>query len=63
MTTEERIEKNLMRILRAGAASGSIGIISMSDIDTMLQAMRDIMSESYIAGSNACHKVITEGKV
>ena len=62
MTPEERIEKNLMRVLGAGAKSGSIGIISLQDIDIMRQSMRDIMSESYIAGSNACHKVIAEDR-
>ena len=60
MSSEERIEKNLMRILRAGVSSGSIGIIAMDDIDSMLKTMRDIMSESYIAGSNACHKAMKD---
>ena len=63
MTPEERIDGALMRVLRAGVTSGSIGIISLEDIDPMLQAMRYIMSESYIDGSNACHKAMAEGKV
>ena len=63
MTPEERIEKNLMRVLGAGMSSGSISYIEMEDFDSMCEVMRDIMSESYIAGSNACHKAMTEGKV
>ena len=64
MTPKERIDENLLRVLRAGVSSGSISIIAMDDysIGSMLKTMRDIMSESYIAGSNACHKVMTEGK-
>ena len=62
MTPEERIDENLLRVLRSGVSSGSIGIIAMDDIDSMLKTMRDIMGESYIAGSDACHKVMTEGK-
>ena len=62
MTPKERIDENLLRVLRAGVSSGSVGIIAMDDIDSMLNTMRDIMSESYIAGSNACHKVMAEDR-
>ena len=59
MTPEERIDKNLNRVLNA--AGSSLGYFTIQkNIDDMRQAMRDIMSESYIAGSNDCHKIITE---
>ena len=60
MTPEKLIETNLMRVLGAGAKSSSIRVISLEDINPMIQAMRDIMSEAYIAGSNDCHKIMTE---
>ena len=56
MTPEEQIDENLLRVLRAGESSVRANTILLNDIDSMRQAMRDIMSESYIAGSNACHK-------
>ena len=60
MTPEERIDENLLRVLRAGESSVRANTILLNDIDSMRKAMRDIMSESYIAGSNACHKAMKE---
>ena len=59
MTPEERIDEAIDRVLMAG------GMVSLKwcrrpKLDKMRQAMRDIMSESYIAGSNACHKAMKE---
>ena len=58
MTPDDRIKANMARVLSTGVASGSIGHIRIGDFNSMCEAMRDIMSESYIAGSNACHKVM-----
>ena len=63
MTPEERIKRNLMRVLGAGMSSGSISYIEIEDFDSMCEAMRNIMSEAYIDGSNDCHKIMTEIKV
>ena len=63
MTPEERIEKNLMRVLSAGVSSSNIVITSLDDVDSMLKTMRDIMSESYIAGSDACHKATLDATI
>ena len=58
MTPEERIDKNLSRVLNA--AGTSLGYFAQKNIDDLRQAMRDIMSEAYIDGSNDCHKIMTE---
>ena len=63
MTPEERIDKNLLRILSAGEGEMLNVALNESSVQAMRKAMRDIMSESYIAGSNDCHKIMTEGKV
>ena len=60
MTPEERIDENLLRVLRAGEGVMLNGALNENSVKAMRKAMRDIMSESYIAGSNACHKAMKE---
>lgn len=61
LTAEQQIDANIDSILRASGSALSHYCIQ-SDIDAMRKAMREIMSASYIAGSNACHKILTGSK-
>ena len=60
MTPEGRIGENLLRVLRAGKGVMLDGALNENSVKAMRKTMRDIMSESYIDGSNACHKTMTE---
>ena len=61
-SAEQRIDEALDRVLRA---SGSrLANYSMpSTLERMRKEMREIMSESYIAGSNDCHRAIKGDKL
>lgn len=61
LSSEQQIDANIDSILRASGSALSHHCIQ-SDIDAMRKAMRDIMSRSYIAGSNDCHKILTGDK-
>lgn len=61
MTPEQRIDAALDRILRA-AGSGLRHYTMPSVLDDLRSTMRDIMSESYIAGSDACHRAMQEAR-
>ena len=61
LSGEQQIDANIDSILRASGSALSHHCIQ-SDIDAMRKAMRDIMSRSYIAGSNDCHKILTGDK-
>jgi hypothetical protein len=57
VTPEQRIDANLERILKISGSSlrnYSLGVTK----DKLREAMRSIMSESYIAGSNAAWKIL-----
>lgn len=53
MTPEERIDAALDSVLRA-SGSALRNYTTQKTIDEMREAMRKIMSDSYIAGSNDC---------
>lgn len=61
LSGEQQIDANIDSILRASGSALNHHCIQ-SDIDAMRKAMRDIMSRSYIAGSNDCHKILTGSK-
>lgn len=61
LTAEQQIDANIDSILRASGSALNHHCIQ-SDIDAMRKAMREIMSASYIAGSNDCHKILTGNK-
>lgn len=50
MTPEQRIDANIRAILQAWSSDGDKTIAQ----ENMREAMRRIMSESYIKGSNNC---------
>lgn len=61
LTAEQQIDANIDSILKpSGSALNHYCI--QSDIDAMREAMRKIMSASYIAGSNDCQKILTGNK-
>lgn len=61
LTANHQIDANIDSILRASGSALNHHCIQ-SDIDAMRKAMREIMSKSYIAGSNDCHKILTGNK-
>ncbi len=61
LSGEQQIDANIDSILRASGSALNHHCIQ-SDIEAMRKAMRDIMSRSYIAGSNDCHKILTGDK-
>jgi hypothetical protein len=58
MTPEERIDEALDSVLRA-SGSGLKNYTMQLTLDRMREAMKAVMVASYIAGSNACHKAMT----
>lgn len=59
MTPEQRIDNNLDWILRA--AGTSLKNYTMpSSLDKMRNAMREVMSDSYIQGSNDCYQAMLD---
>ena len=61
MTPEQRIDANLDAVLRA-AGSALKNYTMPSTLAAMREAMRKVMSDSYIAGSNDCHRAISNNK-
>lgn len=61
MTPEERIDDAVNRILKASNASQLRFYMPLTQ-DRLREAMRQIMSESYIAGSDAMAKIVQEGR-
>ena len=57
MTLQQRIDAALDTILKASGSSLKHYTMQKT-LDDMREAMRKIMSESYIAGSNDCFKAI-----
>lgn len=59
MTPAERIDANLDAVLRASGSA--LRYFSQPLVlSNMREAMRKIMSESYIAGSDAAHRAIMD---
>jgi hypothetical protein len=57
MTPEQRIDANLDLVLRASGSSLDRYWPS-STMAAMREAMRKVMRDSYIQGSNDCHKAM-----
>ncbi len=57
---QQRIDDALDRVLRA-SGSRLANYTMPSTLKAMRDEMRSIMSESYIAGSDACHRAIKGG--
>ena len=51
MTPEERIDANIDKVLRAGGSALKYHTMQLT-LDRLRNAMREIMSESYIVGAN-----------
>lgn len=60
-TPQQRIDDALDRVLRA-SGSKLANYTMPSALKAMRDEMRAIMSESYIAGSDACHRAIKGGR-
>ena len=60
MTPEQRIDANLDSVLRA-SGSALKHYTMPGTLKAMRDAMRKVMSESYIKGSNDCHKAMVGG--
>lgn len=58
ITYEERIDTALESVLNASGTSLKHYSVQ-SNLDNMREAMRKIMSESYIEGSNAAWRILT----
>lgn len=61
MTPEQRIDANLDSVLRASGSSLK-NYTMPGTLEAMREAMRKVMSESYIQGSNDCHKAMAGGR-
>lgn len=61
MTPEQRIDANLDSVLRASGSSLKHYTMP-STLEAMREAMRQAMSDSYIRGSNDCHKAMKGGR-
>lgn len=59
MTPEQRIDANLDSVLRA-SGSALKHYTMPGTLDDMREAMRKIMSKSYLAGSDACHRAYAD---
>lgn len=57
MTPEQRTDANLDSVLRASGSALKHYTLP-GTLEAMREAMRKVMSESYIQGSNDCHKVM-----
>ncbi|WP_285275276.1 hypothetical protein [Halopseudomonas bauzanensis] len=61
MTSEQRIDAALDSVLRA-SGSALRHYTMPSTLEAMREAMRKVMSDSYIRGSNDCHKAMKGGR-
>lgn len=61
MTPEQRIDEALESVLRASGSSLK-NYTMPSNLEKMREAMRKVMSDSYIAGSNAMYEVLKKDK-
>ena len=61
MSPEERIDANLDAVLRASGSALRYFSQPLT-LAAMREAMRKIMSDSYIAGSNAVHRAMKGGR-
>ena len=61
MTPQERIDAALDSVLKASGSALKYHTMQLT-LDRMREAMRKIMSDSYIAGSNAAHKAMVESQ-
>lgn len=57
ITPEQRIDANLDAVLRA-SGSALHHYTLPGTLEAMREAMRKVMSESYIQGSNDCHRAM-----
>lgn len=60
-TPDQRIDESLELILRAFGSSLKY-YTTPSTLEKMRDAMRQVMSDSYIAGSNAMYEVLKKDK-
>lgn len=58
MTPEQRIDSALDSVLRASGSALKHYTLP-GTLEAMRDAMRKVMSDSYIQGSNDCHKAMT----
>lgn len=61
MTPEQRIDEALELVLRASGSSLK-NYTMPSNLEKMREAMRKVMSDSYIDGSNAMYEVLKKDK-
>lgn len=61
MTPEQRIDEALELVLRASGSSLK-NYTMPSNLEKMREAMRKVMSDSYIEGSNAMFEIIKNDK-
>lgn len=61
MTPEQRIDEALESVLRASGSSLK-NYTMPSSLEKMREAMRKVMSDSYIEGSNAMFEIIKNDK-
>lgn len=59
MTPQRRIDQNLDRVLRASGTRLENYTLP-SSLDKMHEAMREVMKDSYIQGSNDCYQAMLE---
>ena len=60
-TPEQRIDEALESVLRASGSSLK-NYTMPSNLEKMREAMRKVMSDSYIEGSNAMYEVLKKDK-
>lgn len=60
-TPEQRIDAALDRVLKA-SGSALKHYTMPGTLEKMREAMRNVMSEAYIKGSNDCHDALTRKK-
>lgn len=61
MTQDQRIDAALDSVLRASGSALKHYTLP-GTLEAMREAMRKVMSESYIQGSNDCHKAMAGGR-
>ena len=61
MTPEQRIDAALDYVLRASGSALKHYTLP-GTLDVMREAMRKVMSDSYIQGSNDCYKAMMGGR-
>lgn len=62
MSVNEKIDESLDTILRA-SGSALKNYTMQKSLDNMRNAMRKIMSDAYIKGSNDCFETMVKGKI